>query len=189
MWICFRDHERRTVKGSYMGFADFLQVRYGQQKIDDTTREQRYYEWQEENEQLPIRPRLCNYSFEEWLKIKIGRNNLYESDREFIFNEWILDSYDVEEDYAREIGDPYSRRFDEYNKVFKNEIEHLSNEYILRLGKKGYHLDDAWENVNKTTRKSMKHGTKRHTRRTKCGELGTRRPTTIPLMLTLKLLR
>ncbi|GJV12278.1 hypothetical protein Tco_1353819 [Tanacetum coccineum] len=24
MWICFRDHERRTVKGSYMGFADFL---------------------------------------------------------------------------------------------------------------------------------------------------------------------
>ncbi|GJX59425.1 hypothetical protein Tco_0290815 [Tanacetum coccineum] len=75
MWICFRDHERRTVKGSYMGFADFLQVRYGQQKIDDTTRERR-----------------------------IGHNNLHESDREFIFNEWILDSYDVEEEYAREIG-------------------------------------------------------------------------------------
>ncbi|GJW66009.1 zf-CCHC domain-containing protein [Tanacetum coccineum] len=42
-------------------------------------------------------------------------------------------SYDVEEEYAREIGDPYSRRFDEYNRVFKNEIEHLSNEYILRI--------------------------------------------------------
>ncbi|GKB43111.1 phospholipase-like protein, partial [Tanacetum coccineum] len=38
-WICFRDHERRAMKGSYMGFPDFLQVRYGQQKIDDTTRE------------------------------------------------------------------------------------------------------------------------------------------------------
>ncbi|GJZ78604.1 ribonuclease H-like domain-containing protein, partial [Tanacetum coccineum] len=25
MQICFRDHERRTVKGSYIGFADFLQ--------------------------------------------------------------------------------------------------------------------------------------------------------------------
>ncbi|GJU10316.1 phospholipase-like protein, partial [Tanacetum coccineum] len=94
MWICFRDHERQTMKGSYMGFADFLQVRYGQQRIDDTTRERRYYEW-------------------------------------------ILDSYDVEEEYAREIGDPYSRRFDKYNRVFKNEIEHLSNEYILRIGKKG----------------------------------------------------
>ncbi|GJZ58457.1 hypothetical protein Tco_0613951 [Tanacetum coccineum] len=28
MWICFRDHERRTVKGSYMGFADFLQISF-----------------------------------------------------------------------------------------------------------------------------------------------------------------
>ncbi|GKC54925.1 hypothetical protein Tco_1077670, partial [Tanacetum coccineum] len=65
---------------------------------------------------LPIRPRPCNYSFEEWLKIRIGHNNLHESDSEFIFNEWILDSYDVEEEYAREIGDPYSRKFYEYNR-------------------------------------------------------------------------
>ncbi|GJT56742.1 hypothetical protein Tco_0991796 [Tanacetum coccineum] len=112
-WICFRDHERRAVKGSYMGFADILQVCYGQQKIDDTTRDQR-----------------------------IGHNNLHESNREFIFNEWILDSYDVKEEYAREIGNPYSRRFDEYNRVFNNEIEYLLNENILRIGKKGYVLDD-----------------------------------------------
>ncbi|GKA04985.1 hypothetical protein Tco_0684105 [Tanacetum coccineum] len=92
LWICFRDHERRTVKGSYMGFADFLQVRYRQQNIDDTTRKR---------------------------------------------------SYDVKEEYTREIGNPYSRRFDEYNRVFNNEIEHLSNEYILRIGKKGYVLDDV----------------------------------------------
>ncbi|GJX18201.1 hypothetical protein Tco_0219033 [Tanacetum coccineum] len=181
MSICFRDHERRTMKGSYMGFADFLQVCYGQQKIDDTTRERRYYEWvaqnyefskhrtltstnlndhypyntndliptpqghqeQGDDELRPIRLRPCNYSFEEWMKIRIGHNNLHESDREFIFNEWILDSYDVEEEYAREIGDPYSKRFDEYNRVFNNEIEHLSNEYILRIGKKGYILDDV----------------------------------------------
>ncbi|GKC97407.1 hypothetical protein Tco_1167682 [Tanacetum coccineum] len=38
------------------------------------------------------------------MKIRIGHNNLHESDREFIFNEWILDSYDVEDEYAREIG-------------------------------------------------------------------------------------
>ncbi|GKE52004.1 hypothetical protein Tco_1487160, partial [Tanacetum coccineum] len=72
-------------------------------------------------------------------------NNLHEADREFIFNEWILDSYDVKEEYAKEIRNPYSRRFDEYNKVFNNEIEQLSNEYILRIGKKGYVLDDVWE--------------------------------------------
>ncbi|GJY53505.1 hypothetical protein Tco_0445169 [Tanacetum coccineum] len=158
------------MKGSYMGFANFLQVRYGQQNINDTTWEQRYYEWvaqnyefskhqtltstdpiptpqghqeQGDDEPRPIRPRPCHYSFEEWMKIRIGRNNLHESDHEFIFNEWILDSYDVEEEYAREIGDPYSRRFNEYNRVFNNEIEHLSNEYILRIGKKGYVLDDV----------------------------------------------
>ncbi|GJZ69408.1 hypothetical protein Tco_0632958 [Tanacetum coccineum] len=74
----------------------------------------------------------------------LGHNNLHESDREFIFNEMILDSYDVEEEYAKEIGNPYSRRFDEYNMVFKNEIEHLSNKYILRIRKKGYVLDDVW---------------------------------------------
>ncbi|GKC66104.1 hypothetical protein Tco_1098702, partial [Tanacetum coccineum] len=102
----------------------------------------------------PIRPRPCNYSFEEWLKIRIGHNNLHESDREFIFNEWILDSYDVKEEYAREIGNPYSRRFDEYNRVFNNEIEHLSNEYILRIGKKGYVLDDVWEKCQQNYKKT-----------------------------------
>ncbi|GJT81930.1 hypothetical protein Tco_1056272 [Tanacetum coccineum] len=178
----------------YFGYNEVFGVRYGQQKIDDTTRERRYYKWvaqnyefskhhtltsttlndhfpydtnnpipipqehleQEENKQLPIRPCLCNYSFEQWLKIRIGHNKLHESDHEFIFNEWILDSYDVEEEYAREIGDPYSRRFDEYNRVFKNEIEHLSNEYILRIGKKGHVLDDVWGKCQQNHKKTNK---------------------------------
>ncbi|GJT77032.1 hypothetical protein Tco_1043757 [Tanacetum coccineum] len=55
---------------------------------------------------------------------------------------------------AREIGDPYSRRLDEYNRVFKNEIEHLSNEYILRIGKKGYILDDVWEKCQQNYKKT-----------------------------------
>ncbi|GKD24518.1 hypothetical protein Tco_1230732, partial [Tanacetum coccineum] len=180
--------ENTTGTNEPLGAIDIL-VCYGQQNIDDTTREQRYYEWvaqnyefskhrtltsitlnghfpydtnnpipkehleQEENEQLPIRPCPCNYSFEEWLKIRIGHNNLHESDREFIFNEWILDSYDVEEEYTREIGGPYSKRFDKYNRVFKNEIEHLSNEYILRIGKNGYVLDDVWEKCQQKYKK------------------------------------
>ncbi|GJZ00801.1 hypothetical protein Tco_0518230 [Tanacetum coccineum] len=48
-WVCFRDHERPTVKGSCMGFAYFLQIHYRNQRIDDTTREQRYYEWVAQN--------------------------------------------------------------------------------------------------------------------------------------------
>ncbi|GKB86067.1 hypothetical protein Tco_0958339, partial [Tanacetum coccineum] len=84
----------------------------------------------------------------------IGHNNLHESDREFIFNEWILDSYDVKEEYAMEIGNPYSMRFDEYKRVFNNEIEHLSNEYILRIGKKGYVLDDLWGKCQQNYKKT-----------------------------------
>ncbi|GKA39573.1 hypothetical protein Tco_0732124 [Tanacetum coccineum] len=66
-------------------------------------------------------PRPCDYSFDEWLKVKIGHTNIYDSDwetvfndRDIVFNEWILDSFDVEEEYAKEIGNSYSRRFDEY---------------------------------------------------------------------------
>ncbi|GJT49899.1 hypothetical protein Tco_0976056 [Tanacetum coccineum] len=62
----------------------------------------------------------------------------------FRVNEHGTLSYDVKEEYAKDIGNPYSRKFYEYNKVFNNDIEHLSNEYILRIGKKGYVLDDVW---------------------------------------------
>ncbi|GJT95508.1 hypothetical protein Tco_1091026 [Tanacetum coccineum] len=39
---------------------------------------------------------------------------------------------------------PYSRRFDEYKRVFYNEVENLSNEYTLRIGKKGYEEEELW---------------------------------------------
>ncbi|GKA49325.1 phospholipase-like protein [Tanacetum coccineum] len=39
-------------------------------------------------------------------------------------------------------------------RVFNNEIEHLSNEYILRIGKKGYVLDDVWEKCKQNYKKT-----------------------------------
>ncbi|GJZ37920.1 putative ribonuclease H-like domain-containing protein [Tanacetum coccineum] len=48
-WVCFRDYERRNAKGSCKKFADFLHVCYGNQKIDNTTQERRYYEWVAQN--------------------------------------------------------------------------------------------------------------------------------------------
>ncbi|GKF43742.1 hypothetical protein Tco_0130294, partial [Tanacetum coccineum] len=39
------DNERRDVKGKEMLFSDFLQIRYGKSKIDDTTSKRRYDEW------------------------------------------------------------------------------------------------------------------------------------------------
>ncbi|GJS37537.1 hypothetical protein Tco_0535919 [Tanacetum coccineum] len=127
--ICFHDHERRVVKGSYMGFADFLQVRYGQQKTDDTTRER------------------------------------------------------------REIGNPYSRRFDEYNIVFNNDIEHLSNEYILLIGKKGYVLDDVWEKCQQNYKKTNEAWHDEGYEEDEMWRSGDEKTDYNPLMLTLKLLK
>ncbi|GJR26900.1 phospholipase-like protein [Tanacetum coccineum] len=144
---------------------------------------------QGDDELRPIRPRPCNYSFEEWLKIRTGHNNLHESDRKFIFNEWILYSYDVEEEYARDIGDPYFRRFDEYNRVFNNEIEHLSNEYILRIGRKGYVLDDVWEKCQQKYKKTNEAWHDEAYEEDEMWRIGDEKTDYDPPMLTLKLLK
>nr|GEX83225.1 hypothetical protein [Tanacetum cinerariifolium] len=54
-----------------------------------------------------------------------------------MFNEWILDYFMLRKNMLKEIRNPYPRRFDEYKQVFDNEIEQLSNEYTLRIEKKG----------------------------------------------------
>nr|GEU35704.1 hypothetical protein [Tanacetum cinerariifolium] len=95
------------LKGSWMGFADFLQVRYRNQIIDDTTREWRYYEWVAQNYEID--------------------NNMTTS---------ATTSFNVEYEYPKEIKNPYSQRFNEYKRVFDNKVENLSNEYTLRIGKK-----------------------------------------------------
>ncbi|GKB09562.1 phospholipase-like protein [Tanacetum coccineum] len=85
-------------------------------------------------------------------KVKIGHTNIANSDWGKLFNEWVLDSFDVEGDYATKFANPYSRRFDEYRRMFNNEVEQLSNEYILRIGKKGYVLYDVWEKCEQNHR-------------------------------------
>ncbi|GJX49032.1 hypothetical protein Tco_0275877 [Tanacetum coccineum] len=62
----------------------------------------------------PIKLCPCDYSFEEWLKVKIRHTIIANSDQVKVFNEWVLDSFDVEADYAKKLANPYSRRFDEY---------------------------------------------------------------------------
>ncbi|GKD37424.1 hypothetical protein Tco_1257631 [Tanacetum coccineum] len=74
-----------------------------------------------------------------------GCNEVFRKSKQGMLRQWILDSFGVEEEYAKEIKNPYSRRFNEYKRVFDNEVENLSNEYNLRIGKIGYALDDVWE--------------------------------------------
>ncbi|GKG18844.1 hypothetical protein Tco_0375943, partial [Tanacetum coccineum] len=74
-----------------------------------------------------IKPRPRDYSFKEWLKLKIWHTNVNKTVKNAVLNEWILDSFDVESDFAGIYNDPYSRNLDEYKAVFDNEIEQLAN--------------------------------------------------------------
>ncbi|GKA66856.1 hypothetical protein Tco_0766664, partial [Tanacetum coccineum] len=112
-WMCFRDHERQSVGGNRMIFADFLKVRYGNKSIIDTTHERRYYEW-------------------------VAQNSEFNDSG--ISHEAAM--YDNSCKYHHEM-------FDEYKEVFDNKIKQLANEYDLRIGKKGYAMDDVWEKCEK----------------------------------------
>ncbi|GJT65809.1 hypothetical protein Tco_1017289 [Tanacetum coccineum] len=205
MWPTY--HERQSVGGNRIVFANFLKVIYGNKVIEDTTRERRYYEWVAQNselndngiaqeatvdnnpckyhheyphsyfpqESLPKpkdtifdkrhsniktyfpnfpqtqvrKPQPRDYSFKEWLKIKLGHTNVSKLIGNEVFNEWLKDSFDVEIDYGKPLDDPYSRRFDEYKEKFDSEIEQLAIEYDLRVGMKKYALDDIWEKCDR----------------------------------------
>ncbi|GKF04226.1 hypothetical protein Tco_0034894, partial [Tanacetum coccineum] len=125
----------------------------------------------------PFRPRPCDYSFDEWLKVKIEHTNIFNSDREIVFNEWILDSFDVEEEYAKEIGNPYSRRFNEYKQVFDNEVEQLSNEYTLRIGKRGMSWMMFGRNASNTIEKLSIIGTTKDSKKMSYGEVDMKKLT------------
>ncbi|GJW92591.1 hypothetical protein Tco_0170144 [Tanacetum coccineum] len=54
----------------------------------------------------PNKPRLREYSFQEWLKVKIGYTNVNKYVKSMVLNKWILDSFDVEADFAGICNDP-----------------------------------------------------------------------------------
>ncbi|GJT09573.1 hypothetical protein Tco_0856615 [Tanacetum coccineum] len=56
----------------------------------------------------------------------------------------------INNDSFQEIGNPYSRRFDKYKRVFDNNVENLSNEYTLRVGKGGYE-EELWRSGDEKT--------------------------------------
>ncbi|GJR26313.1 hypothetical protein Tco_1102545 [Tanacetum coccineum] len=98
------------------------------------------------------KPQPRNYSFDEWLKVKIGHTNVDKSVMNALLNKWLLDSFDIKADFEGIHNDPYSRSLDEYTSVFDKDIEQLENEYELKIGKKGYILDDIWEKCEQVHR-------------------------------------
>nr|GEY09691.1 hypothetical protein [Tanacetum cinerariifolium] len=139
------NNERQSVGGNRMIFANFLKdnpYKYHHEYPCST-----FLRKIKEDQNLnintyfldfpqPRKPRPRDYSYEEWLIIKLGHINFSKSVRNAVLNEWVPDSFDVEIDYGKMRDDPYSRRFDEYKKVFDKEIKQLENEYDLWIGKK-----------------------------------------------------
>ncbi|GJU22379.1 hypothetical protein Tco_1155721 [Tanacetum coccineum] len=120
-------------------------------KIDDTTWERRssgksnlehqiiFPNFSHENHN---KPRPQDFSFKEWLKVKIGHTNVDKTMKNVVLNECIVDSFELESNSSGLSNEPYLRDLKEYKLVFDNEITRLANEYELRIGKKGYILDD-----------------------------------------------
>ncbi|GJV50969.1 phospholipase-like protein [Tanacetum coccineum] len=87
--ICFRDHERRAVKGSYMGFDDFLQEKCQQnyKKTNEAWYDEGYEEdemWQNGDEKTDYDPPYVNVKTFEVKKysFKGGRSFICITDRE-----------------------------------------------------------------------------------------------------------
>nr|GEW44434.1 hypothetical protein [Tanacetum cinerariifolium] len=234
-WMCFRDHERQSVEGNRMIFADFLKVRYRNKNISDTTRERRYYEWATQNSEFnddgisheatmydnpckyhheyprsyfphkdkgmpkqweplgytnnkkpmdyasasqnltpneitnkfhqedpiwntktyfpnfsqpqPSKPRPMDYSYKEWLRIKLGHTNVSNSVRNPVLNEWVLDNFDIKINYGKTHDDPYLKR------------------------KEGVCLDDVWKNAKNSMVIHYTHGTIRDSRKKSDGRV------------------
>ncbi|GJR73736.1 hypothetical protein Tco_0086101 [Tanacetum coccineum] len=62
-----------------------------------------------------------NYSLEEWLKVKVRHTNVNKSVKNAVLNEWILDSLNVEADFAGIRNDPNSKSLDEYKAIQGND--------------------------------------------------------------------
>ncbi|GJS89257.1 hypothetical protein Tco_0771893, partial [Tanacetum coccineum] len=129
-WVCFRDHERRNAKGSCMKFAYFLHdhVITTALHLDNIhcptpplSHNSPHDDWHTKNHTTYNIGSSSDQSMPITTRVKIEHTSIANSDRENVFNEWVLDSFDVEADYAKMFANPYSRRLDEYKRIFINE--------------------------------------------------------------------
>ncbi|GJU56657.1 phospholipase-like protein [Tanacetum coccineum] len=172
-WVCFRDHERQSVRGNGMKFTDFLKVTYENKNIDEITRERRYYEWVAQNydfnikttkyvdpydshhensydhvpqnDNIPNDTLRINTYFLDVPQTQLKKPRL----RDNLFKEWVKENFDFEGNFERTRDNPYSRNFEVYKEEFDDEIKQLENKYELKAGRKRYALEEVWEKCEK----------------------------------------
>nr|GFC87234.1 BYPASS-related protein [Tanacetum cinerariifolium] len=97
------------------------------------------------------KPRPRDYTFREWMMIKVGHINVNESIKKALLKSWVIDCFEEALDPNKY---PMKRRFDDYKWVFDLEIKQLADKYELGIGKKGHILDMIWENCKNTQGKA-----------------------------------
>ncbi|GKA12030.1 zf-CCHC domain-containing protein [Tanacetum coccineum] len=123
-WECCLDDKRRNENEKELSFPNFLLIKYGNGKIDNTIKARRYIEWcAKNNKQLDFRGTSIPY---------LGNHT----------TDQILDFFEEESPTNKDL---YSRKLEDYKLVFDIEIKQLADEYKLGIGNKGYILDNIWE--------------------------------------------
>nr|GEU97881.1 hypothetical protein [Tanacetum cinerariifolium] len=101
-----------------------------------------YAEWYKENSH-DNKPRPMDYSFKEWMIVKVGHTNVNKSVKKALLESWVIDCFEEALDPNK---DPRGMSYDDYRWVFDLEIEQLAEEYELGIGKKGHMVEMIWEN-------------------------------------------
>ncbi|PWA45732.1 phospholipase-like protein [Artemisia annua] len=102
------------------------------------------------------RPKGRDYLFNEWIAERFGTTHIDKKTRLKVFVEWMIDSYSDESDESREYDDPFERSFEKFKLEFEREVLQLLDEYELKIGMKGYMLQDIWEKCERTFKKGRK---------------------------------
>ncbi|GKA63015.1 mutator type transposase [Tanacetum coccineum] len=151
------DNKRRNIKGKGLSFPDFLLAKYGKSQTDALIWDSRYDEWCdispsfEASSQESNKPRPRDYTFREWTLIKVGHTDISEPVKKALLKLSLIDCF--QGNSACE-NNPTHRSFDDYKWEFNLEIDKLSGEYELGIGKKGHILDHVWEYCNQVHNKN-----------------------------------
>ena len=97
-----------------------------------------------------------DYSFEECIMKMFGSANIEKETRLKAFVEWMIDTYSDESVESKEYDDPLERSFEKFKLEFEREVLQLLDEYELKIGIKGYMLQDIWGKCKRTFKKGRK---------------------------------
>ncbi|GJX42943.1 hypothetical protein Tco_0259619 [Tanacetum coccineum] len=113
----------------YLRLANLRNTNMLVEMADMTKKGQSYAKWYKENSH-DNKPRPRDYTFREWMMVKVGHINVNEPVKKALLKSWVIDYFKDELDPDK---DPMERSFDDYKWVLDLEIEQLGDAYELGI--------------------------------------------------------